>query len=112
MTTNTSQPVGANATSISPEPTDKQSQRDFAYTRDHLSPPEPSYSVSAEFVDSKGLRALFGISRSLAYILIAEGRIRSVSLRQRGRLRGKRLFSVESVRSYLASCIDEREVAS
>ena len=75
-----------------------------------MPPPEPSYSVSAEFVDSKGLRGGFGISRSLAYILISEGRIRSVSLRQRGRLRGKRLFDVASVRAYLASCVDEREV--
>ena len=57
----------------------------------------------AEFVDAPGLHARFGIKRSLAYTLLAEGAIRGVSLRRRGLLRGKRLFDVASVRSYLRS---------
>jgi hypothetical protein len=56
-----------------------------------------------EFVDCKGLEAGWGIKRSLAYSLLADGLIRGVSLRRRGQLRGKRLFDVASVRAYLAS---------
>lgn len=56
-----------------------------------------------EFVDCKGLEAGWGIKRSLAYSLLADGLIRGVSLRRRGQVRGKRLFDVASVRAYLAS---------
>lgn len=61
-----------------------------------VSPPS-----DAEFVDAPGLQARFGIKRSLAYTLLAEGAIRGVSLRRRGQLRGKRLFDVASVRQFL-----------
>jgi hypothetical protein len=63
----------------------------------------PSQQVEPEFVDFEGLRQGFGIKRSLAYQLLSEGLIRGVSLRRRGALRGKRLFSVDSVRAYLNS---------
>jgi hypothetical protein len=56
-----------------------------------------------EFVDVAGLRRVFGIKRSLAYALLSEGLIRGVSLRRRGAVRGKRLFSVDSVRAFLNS---------
>jgi hypothetical protein len=59
--------------------------------------------LNPEFVDCTGLEAGWGIKRSLAYQLLNDGKIRGVSLRRRGRLRGKRLFSVDSVRAYLAS---------
>ena len=57
--------------------------------------------VDVEFVDCKGLEAGWGIKRSLAYQLLADGKIQGVSLRRRGAIRGKRLFSVDSVRSFL-----------
>ena len=57
--------------------------------------------VDPEFVDFVGLRQLFGIKRSLAYQLMANGEIKSVSLRRRGTVRGKRLFSVDSCRQFL-----------
>jgi hypothetical protein len=56
-----------------------------------------------EFVDVRGLEALFGIRRSLAYDLINRNAIKSVSIRKRGALRGKRLFDVDSVRHFLRS---------
>jgi hypothetical protein len=62
-----------------------------------------------EFVDCKGLEAGWGIKRSLAYSLLADGLIRGVSLRRRGQLRGKRLFDVASVRTYLASQMEGAE---
>jgi hypothetical protein len=57
--------------------------------------------VDPEFVDCTGLESGWGIKRSLAYQLLADGKIRGVSLRRRGRSRGKRLFSVDSIRAFL-----------
>ena len=63
---------------------------------------EPArYAREPEFVDSYGLKAGFGISRSLAYVLAQEGLIQSVSIRRPGADRGKRLWRVSSVRKYL-----------
>ncbi len=60
-----------------------------------------------EFVDCKGLEAGWGIKRSLAYALLADGKIQGVSLRRRNQVRGKRLFKVDSVRSYLRSQMED-----
>jgi len=57
--------------------------------------------VDPEFVDCRGLEAGWGIKRSLAYQLLADGKIQGVSLRRRNQIRGKRLFSVDSVRQFL-----------
>jgi hypothetical protein len=54
-----------------------------------------------EFVDAKGLRELFSISRTHAHRLAAMGLILSVSLCGRGKTRGRRLYSVASVRALL-----------
>jgi len=62
--------------------------------------------IEPEFVDLAGLRRGFGIKRSLAYALLADGLIKGVALRRRGRIRGKRLFSVDSVRVYLSSQLE------
>ena len=63
---------------------------------------EPArYAREPEFVDSYGLKAGYGISRSLAYVLTQEGLIQSVSIRRPGAERGKRLWRVSSVRRYL-----------
>jgi hypothetical protein len=61
----------------------------------------PPQHIDPEFVDCQGLQAGWGIRRSLAYQLLADGKIRGVSLRRRGRSRGKRLFDVNSVRQFL-----------
>ncbi len=70
----------------------------------HTTAPVTASQVNdAEFVDAAGLQARFGIRRSLAYCLLADNAIRGVSLRRIGRLRGKRLFDVASVREFLCS---------
>jgi hypothetical protein len=46
-----------------------------------------------------------GLGRSFLYQLINDGRIQSVSLRQRGKARGKRLIVADSVLEYLRSQI-------
>lgn len=62
-----------------------------------------SLQEPAEFCDFRGLEQKFGIRRGLAYLLIKEGAIQSVNLRHRGRVKGKRLIEVASVREYLRS---------
>jgi hypothetical protein len=62
-----------------------------------------------EFLDARGIEARFGIKRSLAYVLLAEGKIKGVSLRRRGSLKGKRLFDVASVRTFLRAQMEGAE---
>ena len=74
--------------------------------------PIEASEIDPEFVDVDGLRRLFGIKRSLAYQLLADGLIRGVSLRHRNAVRGKRLFQVDSIRVYLNSQMDGKEARS
>ena len=68
----------------------------------------PPQQINPEFVDCKGLEAGWGIKRSLAYQLLADNKIKGVSLRRRGAIRGKRLFSVDSDRQFLASQMEAK----
>jgi hypothetical protein len=68
----------------------------------------PPQHIDPEFVDCKGLEAGWGIKRSLAYQLLNDGKIKSVSLRRRGQSRGKRLFSVDSIRAFLREQMDAK----
>jgi len=63
----------------------------------------PAYIAAQdpEFLDARGVEARFSIRRSLLYELHNGGHVKSVSLRRRGQARGKRLFSVDSVRAFL-----------
>ena len=45
----------------------------------------------------------FGLSRSTGYNLIEQGKIRSINLRIKGKLTGRRSIDVQSVRDYLNS---------
>jgi hypothetical protein len=63
----------------------------------------------AEFCDSPGAYHLFGLKRSKLYELSASGAIKGVSLRKRGATKGKRLWSCDSIRSYLASQMESKE---
>ena len=68
-----------------------------------IAPPMLAEAViaSPEFCDSKQVKLLFGLSRTHAYLLAQEGKIRSVSLRRRGATRGRRLFDCASIRAFL-----------
>jgi hypothetical protein len=70
---------------------------------------QASATQDPEFLDAAGLQSRFGIKRSLAYVLLAEGAIKGVSLRRRGQLRGKRLFAVDSVREFLRSQMESEK---
>jgi hypothetical protein len=62
-----------------------------------------NWGTDPEFIDLHGLKRLFSIGRSAAYTLIENGDIRSVVLRRRGCVKGKRLIDVASVRQFLAA---------
>jgi hypothetical protein len=68
---------------------------------------ENKTEVTPEFLNHHGVTKLFGISRSFAYDLYKRGMIKSVCIRQRGALKGKRLFVADSIRTYLMSNIEE-----
>lgn len=65
---------------------------------------KPAHSPTRpEWGDAKAVRAFFGICKSTAYRLADEGKIRTSSLRERGKLRGKRLFSMDSIAAFIES---------
>lgn len=66
-----------------------------------IAPVTASPAHDAEFCDSHGAKARFGLGRSYLYTLEGEGKIRGVSLRKAGQLRGKRLWDVASIRNFL-----------
>jgi hypothetical protein len=66
-----------------------------------IAPVQASPVNDAEFCDNPGAFVRFGLKRSLLYELYAQGLIKGVSLRRRGAARGKRLWSIDSIRSYL-----------
>lgn len=63
----------------------------------------PSGWILPEFADHKTAKALFGLSRAYLYELVKQGKIRSVSLRKKGAIRGRRLFDCNSIRALLAN---------
>jgi hypothetical protein len=69
-------------------------------------PVTASLGSDAEFCDCQGAFFRFGLKRSLLYELHSLGLIKGVSLRRRGTARGKRLWSIDSIRSYLNSQMD------
>jgi hypothetical protein len=80
----------------------------FSGTREFTEAPvEPGRFSSPEFLDIDGVRGYFGLKQSLTYRLLAEDKIRAVSIRQRGKTRGRRLFDVQSIRRFLNSQVDK-----
>jgi hypothetical protein len=69
-------------------------------------------TITPEFLDYRGIRQMFGITRPLLYRLKDQGLVRSVSLRRRGCVSGKRLWCVDSVRALLRNRIEQLEEVS
>jgi hypothetical protein len=69
------------------------------------------FLTTPEFGDVDQIRAYFGLKQSLLYRLLAENKIRGVSIRQRGKTRGRRLFDIDSIRRYLNSQVDKEGAA-
>jgi hypothetical protein len=66
-------------------------------------PQSAAASSLPEFADHRTARALFGLSRSYLYKLAEERKIRSVSIRKPGAIRGRRLFNCASIRAFIES---------
>lgn len=64
-------------------------------------PQSAAVSALPEFADHQTARKLFGLSRSYLYLLAAERKIRSVSIRKPGALKGRRLFDCASIREFI-----------
>jgi hypothetical protein len=62
---------------------------------------EKNNTIRREWGDAKIAHGTFGIGKSTLYRLAEEGKIKSSSLRERGKLRGKRLFSFDSIAAYI-----------
>ena len=69
-----------------------------------ITPTEP------ELADEKYLHAKFGLTHTIVYNLRKAGKIRSISTKGEGQKYGKRLFSVPSVREWIAEQ-EARELA-
>jgi hypothetical protein len=87
---------------IGGQPTDRTTNVPVHATPAYVAGQDP------EFLDACGVHARFSIRRSLLYELHNGGHIKSASLRRRGQSRGKRLFSVDSIRQFLR---EQMEVA-
>ncbi len=64
--------------------------------------------VLPEFGRWQDVQRIFGIKRGTLYLLVAEGRIKSVSLRRRGNLKGCRLYYLQSISEYLHRLMNEQ----
>jgi hypothetical protein len=63
----------------------------------------PAKQPLPEWIDARRANHIFTLCKSSLYRIAAEGKIRTASLKDRGKLRGKRLFSTDSIVSYLES---------
>ena len=61
-----------------------------------------------EFGRLRDTERLFGLKRGVTYRLIAEGKIKSVTLREPGNKFGCRLIHLQSVRDYLHGLMGEQ----
>lgn len=57
--------------------------------------------LEVEWCDTKTASRLFFLSKPALYTLRAEGKIRSSCIRRHGAIRGRRLWHIESIRSFI-----------
>jgi hypothetical protein len=69
-------------------------------------PVEPGVVGSPEFGRIPDVQRTFGLKRGYLYLLINEGKIKSVCLRKPGAKTGVRLIHLQSVRDYLNANLD------
>ena len=62
-----------------------------------------------EFGRWRDVERLFGIKRGTLYNLVAEGKVKSVSMRRKGNVHGCRLFHLASVSQYLNGLLEAQQ---
>ena len=65
-----------------------------------------------EWGDCRAIHSRFGIGKSTLYRLEAEGKIRACSLRERGKKRGKKLWSMDSVAQFIERMANANQPAA
>lgn len=85
---------------VSVEPFDCRSWTAHAPSTGSQEAPLPEFGRAAD------VQRLFGIKRGTLYNLIAEGKVKSVSMRRKGNVHGCRLIFLPSVRAYLHSLMN------
>jgi excisionase family DNA binding protein len=64
---------------------------------------QPAHTIQTDWLRVKEACNFSRLSKPKLYQLINAGKIRSVSLRERGQIRGTRLISFDSLRAFLES---------
>ncbi|HOC01274.1 MAG TPA: hypothetical protein PKM43_21300 [Verrucomicrobiota bacterium] len=67
--------------------------------------------LEPEFIRLNTLQAMFGIGRSLAYVLAERGEIQMVHLRPPGTKKGTCIVALQSVRDFIARRCGQKEAA-
>lgn len=70
-------------------------------------PAEIPAAIKPEWLRVHHVPPFFGIGRSKLYELIAEGKIKSASLRKRGQVNGTRLINYDSLAEYIESQVED-----
>jgi hypothetical protein len=66
---------------------------------------ERTADVLPEFGRWRDVQRLFGIRRGTLYSLVADGKVKSVSMRRKGNKHGCRLFYLPGISAYLRSLL-------
>jgi len=64
--------------------------------------------ATPQFGRWQDVQHLFGIKRGTLYNLMAEGAVKSVSIRRKGNVHGCRLFYLPGIREYLSSLLEDQ----
>lgn len=75
-------------------------------------PNEPIKAIMPEFGRWKDVERLYGIKRGTLYNLLAEGKIKSVSMRRKGNKNGCRLFYLPGISEYLNSLLNDQNITA
>ena len=75
-------------------------------------PNEPIKAILPEFGRWKDVERLYGIKRGTLYNLLADGKVKSVSMRRKGNKNGCRLFYLPGISEYLNSLLNDQNITA
>ena len=79
----------------------KPEEQTMKTNKKHVAPSRP------EWMDAKEVKAYFGLSRTVLFRLYKAGRIKTASIKDRGQIKGKRLFFSDSISALLESYVED-----
>lgn len=81
----------------------------MSHELDHKAGAAQQGELKPEWIRPKDVPRFFGLGRTATYTLLAEGKVKSVSMRKRGQRHGARLISYSSLKDYLESLAEGGE---